>query len=127
MPDKSIVEKLLVKKGDQVLLIGAPAGYTARIGALPKDAALVTESQGMVDVIQVFVKNQEDLEEKLPGLRERMAPGGRLWVAYPKGATKTKSDVNRDTIREYAETLGMEGVSIFAVDEVWASLRLRYE
>jgi hypothetical protein len=127
MSDKSIVEKLLVRKGDQVLLIDPPAGYMARIGALPKDAALVAETQGKVDVIQVFVKNQADLEQKLPGLKERLAPGGRLWVAYPKGATKTKSDVNRDTIRAYAQTLGMEGVAIFAVDEVWASVRLRYE
>jgi ribosomal protein L25 (general stress protein Ctc) len=48
-----------------------------------------------------------------------------LWVSYPKGASKANADINRDTIRKYAQTLGLTTVSLIAVDDVWSALRLK--
>jgi hypothetical protein len=66
-----------------------------------------------------------DLKQKLLSLKPELNPTTALWVTYPKGTSKTKTDLNRDIIREYASTVGFEAVSIFAVDETWSALRLK--
>jgi hypothetical protein len=58
-------------------------------------------------------------------MKAALNPGGMIWVTYPKGTSKIKSDVNRDSIREYAKTLGLEAVAIFSVDDDWSALRLK--
>ena len=77
------------------------------------------------DIIQVFVNSRRDLEDKLLLLKPLLAKNGILWVTYPKGTAKAKTDVDRDSIREYAQTLGLQAVSLVAVDEKWSALRLK--
>ncbi len=48
-----------------------------------------------------------------------------LWVTYPKGTSKVKADINRDIIREYARTIGLEAVALVSVDDTWSALRLK--
>jgi hypothetical protein len=125
MSDKTIAQKLMIKPGQSVLFINAPHGYSAAIGDLPERTTVLMEPTEPVDVIQVFVKNRQALEEELPRLKPLLKPRGILWVSYYKGTSKTKTDINRDRIAEYATTLGMEGVAIFSVDSDWAAVRLK--
>jgi hypothetical protein len=122
MSSKSVVQKLGIKKGQRLLIVGAPAGYSP--GALPPDSRMAT-TIGEADVAQIFVFSKKELEQNLLSLKKELGPVTALWVTYPKGAAKTKSDLNRDVIREYAATVGLEAVSIFAVDETWSALRLK--
>jgi hypothetical protein len=46
-------------------------------------------------------------------------------VTYHKGTSHVRSDINRDSIWRYAQTLGLAAVAIIAVDEDWAALRLK--
>jgi predicted CoA-binding protein len=125
MSDKTIAQKLMVKPGHSVLFVNAPQDYSAAIGALPPQTTVLETPSEPVDVIQVFIKNRRELEEQLPRLKPLLKPKGILWVTYYKGTSKTKTDINRDRINEYAGTLGMEGVAIFSVDSDWAALRLK--
>jgi len=38
---------------------------------------------------------------------------------------EAKADINRDSIRQYAETLNLQTVSLIAIDDVWSALRLK--
>jgi hypothetical protein len=38
---------------------------------------------------------------------------------------KQKSDINRDSIAAYANTIGMQGVAMIPVDDDWLALRLK--
>ena len=58
-------------------------------------------------------------------MKPLLVKNGILWVTYPKGSAKAKIDVNRDSIREYAQTLGLQAVSLVAVDEKWSALWLK--
>ena len=123
MAEKSVFEKLLVKPSQSLLIVAAPEGYERRLGSVPDSVTLkVGKAAGEFDVIQVFVGSRKELEAGLPGLKKQLRRGGKMWVTYPKGA---KLDVNRDTIREYAATVGLEAVAIFSVDEKWSALRLK--
>ncbi|HEY4673895.1 MAG TPA: hypothetical protein VIH03_06995 [Nitrososphaerales archaeon] len=50
---------------------------------------------------------------------------GVLWVTYRKGSSKIKSDINRDSIYEYALSVGLQGVAMIVVDENWSALRMK--
>lgn len=125
MSEKSIIERFFIKPGDQFLVLNPPEGYLDRLGNLPPGAVLLEESASPVGIIQVFVANRLQLEAILPGLKKIMAPKGSLWVTYTKGTSKVKTDINRDIINAYAQTLGLQGVAIISIDEDWAALRLK--
>jgi hypothetical protein len=125
MSDKSIVERLFIKPGNTFLLVKPPAGYLDRLGSLPKDAILLTEADKPVDAIQAFIANRAELEALLPKLKALMTPKGMLWVTYHKGTSMVKTDINRDTINAYAQTIGLQGVAMISIDDDWAALRLK--
>ncbi len=124
-PDKSVAQKLQIKAGRKVLFVSPPGGYLASLGELPAGVTLLEEPSEPSDIIQVFVKDRPELEAQLPVLKSALAPNGMLWVTYYKGTSKTKTDINRDTINAYAHTLGLEGVAMISIDEDWSALRLK--
>jgi len=48
-----------------------------------------------------------------------------LWVTYLKETSKLQADINRDTIREYAQTVSLEAVALVSVDDTSSALRLK--
>ena len=124
MPEKSLAQKLQIKDGHKVLLIGASGDYKASLD-LPSGVAVVEKSSEPVDVIQVFLTSRKDMESQLPALKKLLKPRGILWASYPKGTSKIKADINRDSIREYVHTIGLETVALVALDDTWSALRLK--
>jgi hypothetical protein len=125
MSEKTIVQKLGVKPGAKVLLIDAPQGYRKAMVDLPAGASVLTKPTDLADIVQVFVLSRQELETQLAQLKATLRPTAALWVSYPKGTSKIKTDINRDVIREYAETVGFRTVALFSVDDTWAALRLK--
>lgn len=125
MAEKSVAQKLQIKAGRSVLFINQPQGYDALLGELPANVQIVDEPRGPVDIVQLFVASRSELEQQLPQLKELLHPKSILWVTYYKGTSRTRTDINRDTIYAYALTLGLEGVAMIAVDQDWSALRLK--
>ncbi|MGP8215089.1 MAG: hypothetical protein ACLQQ4_05955 [Bacteroidia bacterium] len=48
-----------------------------------------------------------------------------LWFAYPKGTSKIKTDINRDTLRVTGEKYGITTVTAISIDDTWSALRFR--
>jgi len=125
MSEKSVAQKLGVKPGQSLVLLNAPAGYPGTLRDLPKDVKVSTSLAGPADVVQCFVASRKELEKALPELRAALSPKTILWIAYPKGTSKVKTDIHRDIIREHAGGLGMRTVALFSIDDTWSSLRLK--
>jgi len=129
MPEKSIADKLMIKPGQSLLVVNAPKGFVEEnLGKLPEKARVVENRvKGEVDVIQVFVDSQKAAEDQLSRLKNQLKkPDGKLWVTYPKGTSGMKADVNRDTTRKFAPSIGLEAIAIFSMDENWSALRLKH-
>lgn len=125
MSDKTISQKLLLKPGQEFLLVNPPPGYLDRVGSIPEGANIRSQTSSPVSMIQVFVTSQAQLEKVLPSHKANLEPGGILWVSYPKGTSRLASDINRDSIWKFARSIGMEAVALFAVDETWSAMRLK--
>ncbi|MBI4294643.1 MAG: DUF3052 family protein [Chloroflexi bacterium] len=125
MSDKPVTQKLLIKENCKALIVNEPEDYRSTLGELPQNATLLSMSTEPVDLVQVFVTSSQELEARLPGLKKALKPKGILWVTYPKGTSKTKANINRDSIREYARSIGLEAIAMVSVDETWSALRLK--
>lgn len=101
--EKPVAQKLLIKPGRKVGLLNPPQNHMELLGELPEGVLVHDESQPL-DILVLFANNRADLEQYLPLARSRVTPGGSIWVAYHKGTSKTKTDIHRDSINDYAKT-----------------------
>ncbi|MEJ7683043.1 MAG: hypothetical protein WKG06_35345 [Segetibacter sp.] len=61
------------------------------------------------------------LKDVIPNLRTE----GKLWVAYPKTASKIASDLNRDCNWEILVQNNFESIDEVALDHVWSALKFK--
>ncbi|HEY5368302.1 MAG TPA: hypothetical protein VIJ75_04855 [Hanamia sp.] len=73
----------------------------------------------------VFINNGKDYFNFLKNDLKNIEPDSVLWFAYPKGTSKIKTDINRDTIRETGEGYEITTVTAISIDDTWSALRFR--
>ena len=73
----------------------------------------------------VFINNSHEYLSFLKTQLDNIEVDSVLWFAYPKGTSKIKTDINRDTIRVTGEEFGITTVTAIAIDETWSALRFR--
>jgi hypothetical protein len=120
MSDKPVAERLQVKRGRRLAVVGATGAMNDVVGA--KDAR--TDAAD-ADVVLLFAKDRANLETKLPALLSQLRADAILWIAYPKLSSKLAGDLNRNVIGAAAPAYGLDTVSQIAIDDVWSALRVR--
>jgi hypothetical protein len=122
---KPIAQKLFIKEKNKIYFVNAPENYLEKIGDLPNNVIIVKKLEKDLDVIQIFVKNKAELEDYLPKVKDFLKEKGKLWITYYKGTSKIKTDINRDSINEYALSLNLKGIFMISIDEDWSALRVK--
>lgn len=117
---------MLLKPGRSLLLLNPPEDYLSSLGSLPEGCRLVSPPEKS-DIAQVFITSLEQLMDQLPLLETYIQPGGILWICYPKSASGTKTDINRDIIWKQAQPFGWTPVSMFSIDSTWSAFRVKKE
>src|SRR4051794_9767077 len=116
--------KLGLKPGMRILLVGAPDGYVEdTLGGVPDGVTLLRRAAAPLDLVHLFVTARADLERRLPGLHDRLAADGTIWVSWPKRAAKVPTDMTEDVVREVALPRGLVDVKVAAVDDTWSGLK----
>jgi len=124
-PTKPLAERMHLRAGERLLLVNAPDGYPSALAA-PESVEVSNTPEGTFDVIQVFVTTRSALEAEASRLKALLNPDGKLWFTYPKGtSTRLTADINRDDIRRYALTVGLQTVAQVAVDDDWSAIRCK--
>ena len=117
MADKTNAQKLLIKEGYQVLFLHPPQNNDELLGPLPQGVEVVKGMETPVNLILAYIVDRKELEKHLVQLKGLLKPKGLLWIAYYKGTSKTKTDINRDSINAYAQTYGLQGVAMISMDD----------
>jgi hypothetical protein len=118
-----LAQKLGIKEGQRIALVGAPSGFAASLEPLPP-VAIATALRGKLDLVVLFVSARTELARRIPSVISRLEPAGGFWVAWPKQASKVPTDITEDVIRELALPTGLVDNKVCAIDEVWSGLRL---
>lgn len=119
-----LARKLSLKDGQRIWWYEMPAGIRAEIAAEGLDLTELVWPEAPVDAAHVFVSRRADLEAHVARLRPLLAPGGFLWVSWPKKASRLPTDVTEDVVRAVALPAGLVDVKVCAVDETWSGLKL---
>ncbi|MCE5254723.1 MAG: hypothetical protein LLG45_11060 [Actinomycetia bacterium] len=128
-------KKLGLRPGISGAVIGAPADDDDPLAPLPEGLTVlagieeVSTLTGPYDYMHVFARDRGDLAAAFDGMRDKLAPGGSLWVSWMKQSSDrrargTFTDLNETVIRRIALTHGMIDVKVVALDRDWAALRL---
>ena len=119
----TLSEKLQLKHGQQILVQNAPAGYFEHLVVELPQAGLEVEG---TDALLLFVTSLAEVADLTPGAIQKVGQNGLLWIAYPKGGSGVKTDINRDRLAaSVVEKTGWRAVRQVAIDEVWSALRFR--
>lgn len=137
--------KLSLKDGQRVWWDGIPDGVRAEIEAEGLVLDLLPAPEAPIDAAHIFVTDYLDMATQLADLRPRLAPGGFIWVSWPRKASKVATDITEDRIRDACQvgrapgtTLDCRGqsnperlpvtdlvdVKVCAVDSTWSGLKL---
>ena len=117
-------QKLGIKEGSRVALVGAPAGFASTLEPLPAKVKLLRRiGPPPLDVILFFTDSASELEKRFSSLAGSLAPNGGLWVAWPKKSSGVPTDLSDNVVREIGLAKGLVDNKVCAVDEVWSGLR----
>jgi hypothetical protein len=119
---KSLTQKLGVKPGDVVRPIDAPGHYPALLDPLPEGACL-DESAADAAIVHAFVRCVSDLETLGPAVVDLPAPGGAIWISWPKKSSALFADLTEDGVRRVMLPTGWVDVKVCAVDGDWSGLK----
>jgi hypothetical protein len=116
--------KLGFRPGLRAAYLGAPEGFAALLGELPEGVRVLRRPAPGMDLLVCFVTARAQLVRRLPALRAALAPGGMLWIAWPKRASGVATDMTEDVVREVALPTGLVDTKVAAIDATWSALRL---
>lgn len=135
-------ENLLLKKlgwrsGMRTAVIGAPEGDDNPLAPVPADAGTYAQvddlgaEQIQFDYIHVFAHNRAELTRKFSMLRNRLAPGGSLWISWLRQSSGRRggglpADLNENIVRRMALSAGLVDVKVTALTQEWAALKLAH-
>jgi hypothetical protein len=129
MPDYSatpLAKKLGIKRGAAVALVGSPEGFRSSLEPLPGEVRIHSRPRSELDVIVFFTAQRAELVRRFESLARTLAPAGGLWVAWPKKASRTPTDLSFDVVQGIGLETGLVDNKSCAIDETWQALRFVY-
>jgi hypothetical protein len=121
---KPLYQKLGIKAGHRVCVVGAPGNYEDIIEGNVPGMTITKDARQKADMAHIFETKHAELARKLPSLIKAIAPDGTIWVSWPKKSSKVATDITEDVIRTVALPLGLVDVKVCAVNDVWSGLKL---
>jgi hypothetical protein len=117
-------QKLGIKSGMVVALLGAPKDFAATLGALPAGARLAGRTTADTGLTLWFVRTRHEFDRgfaRAVGLGTRMP----VWVVSPKKSGPLAADLSQNHIRGAGLAAGLVDCKVCAVDAAWSGLLFR--
>lgn len=118
---KEIIKKFKFKATG--IVINAPASLAKEFGDLGFKTSFGKQAKSTNTL--VFINNSKEYIDFLKNQLKNIEPDSVLWFAYPKGSSKIKTDINRDTIRVTGEEYKITTVTAISINDTWSALRFR--
>jgi hypothetical protein len=116
-----LANKLGIKNASSLVLLDAPVDLAL---PLPDGVSVTRSLGGQADVVVAFFTRGADLEQAIETLASMIFPAGGLWLAWPKKASRTNTDLSDNHLRACALQRGLVDNKVCAVNETWSALRV---
>jgi hypothetical protein len=116
---RTTAQKMGIKEGSRVAVMEAPRGYATFFGELPAGVTFEEDPAEVLPITLWFVHDPDVYLSSLPAMRKVVAAKSKLWVIWPKAASKkgAQSGVTQTLIRESAIDIGLVDYKICSVNE----------
>jgi CheY-like chemotaxis protein len=118
----ALPKKLGIRKSSSIRAIDAPQSFQETLGEMPEGAYWVRSPDESAEVVILFVQTQKALEEKFSSAAQSLKKGGKLWIAWPKKAAKSPTDLAHDWVQSFGLQAGFMDYKICSIDETWSGL-----
>src|SRR5260221_723541 len=98
--DTPLYKKLGVKPDTRLLLLDAPDNFLSEIQPLPLGAEITIDSTQPIDIVLLFVQQEEELQARFAALAALLPPSGGLWIAWPKKTSRLPTDLTFDIVQQ---------------------------
>jgi hypothetical protein len=131
LPEKNysttpLPKKLGVGEWSRVLLANPPDGFDTMLGPLPEGVELRKQARGPLDVIVLFATKRKELRKRFEALARALDPAGRLWIAWPKKASKVETDLKFEIVQKVGLDAGLVDNKSASIDAVFQGLQFVY-
>ena len=118
----SLSKKLGIKPNTKLVLIDPPKEFTKTLGELPRNVTIEKQMSDQSDLIIIFAITQEDLQDRLTKIIDKLQPDGKLWIAWQKKTPQTATNVTQTTVRKTGLTRGLVDYKVCSFDATWTGL-----
>jgi hypothetical protein len=119
-------KKLGIREGSRVRLVEPPTELADLLRPMPSGVSMITRTSKGLDVILLFATSQRTLARRFPALADSLVPDGRLWVAWPKAASKVPTDVTFESAQRVGLDAGLVDNKSASITDVFQGLQFVY-
>lgn len=125
---QSMPEKLQLKDEKNLLVQGLPSSIEKQFAKLSfaKNVTPLLKAR-RIDFALVFAINQRQLKDILKEVIPAMHPDAKMWVAYPKPASKITSDLCKECTWDFVCEYGYKALDVVVLDHVWNAVQFKKE
>jgi hypothetical protein len=123
---QTILEKLQLKNEKNILIQGLPSSIEKQFSKLSfaKNLTPLLRSR-KIDFALIFAVSENQLNSILDDIMPALKEDSRLWVAYPKLASKITTDLNREGSWNKLVASEYENAEQVSLDHVWHAAYFR--
>jgi CheY-like chemotaxis protein len=118
-----LVQKLGIKAGMLVAVLGGFDGFEELLGDLPQGASLGKRFTAEMRLGLYVVRSERELSDAFEHATGRLPEAASLWIIYPKQTKKAKSSFNENDVRELGLESGFVDYKVCAVNAEWSGLK----
>jgi len=121
---RTLSPKLGVAAGEQVAVVGAPAGFAAVLDPLPAGATLRAEATAAAQRFVWFVRTPREGQMAL-GRLSALLTTQVAWLAWPKKSSGVRTQVDGNLVREAGLAANLVDFKVCSIDATWSGLAFK--
>ena len=121
---KPVVEKLGIKAGMRVCLVGAPQGFATTLLPMPEGVVFSAKPSAHCALFVAFARSRRELALHFEALAPHFVRQ-TLWMVWPKKASRVTTDLDGNVVRETGLASGWVDYKICSVDDTWSALAFK--
>ena len=123
MKIEDILRKLRFKDNLKSVVINAPKQIEEEFKKV--GSATSAKSSAKYQFTILFTKDKSEVDKLAKSTIDNIEYDSIFWIAYPKGGSSIKTDINRDKLWELLKPYEYRPVSQVAIDNDWSAMRFR--
>lgn len=120
-----LAKKLQIKSGDSIVVLNSPKDPSVLLRGLPKGTTLLKKAGKPCDVVLLFAKNTDNLNQLGPQAWASVTDGGIFWIAIPKKSSGMQEDLTMHAGWDVVDSMDLEAVSSISIDATWSAFRFK--